>query len=125
MAGGLDSVARWDRDLGLGEQERLSYARLLLARPKWLICDEGLDPQDEENRETLLSILADELAESAVVNISQRREPAEVYGKVAELVASPSEATPPKPRPRRRRRGGRDRGAGEARAATTLAVGQD
>ena len=48
---------RWDRDLGLGEQERLGYARLLLARPKWLICDEGLDPLDEANRQTLLSIL--------------------------------------------------------------------
>ena len=95
LAGSLDTVARWDRDLGLGEQERLRYARLLLARPKWLICDEGLDPLDEANRQTLLSILADELAESAVVNISQRREPADFYGKVVELVAS---------RPRRRPR---------------------
>ena len=59
LAGGLDSVARWDRDLGPGEQEQLSYARLLLAQPKWLICDEGLDPVDEANRQTLLSILAE------------------------------------------------------------------
>ena len=29
----LDRNARWDRELGLGEQERLSYARLLLERP--------------------------------------------------------------------------------------------
>ena len=88
LAGTLDTVARWDRDLGLGEQERLSYARLLLARPKWLICDEGLDPVDEANRQTLLSILAGELAESAVVNISQRREPTDFYGKVVELITS-------------------------------------
>ena len=105
LAGGLDTVARWDRDLGLGEQERLSYARLLLARPKWLICDEGLDPLDEANRQTLLSILADELAESAVVNISQRREPADFYGKVVGIVALPSEAAPPKPHQRRRKGG--------------------
>ena len=88
LAGALDTAARWDRELGLGEQERLSYARLLLERPKWLICDEGLDPVDEASREALLSILADELAESAVVNISQRREPKDFYGRTAELVAS-------------------------------------
>ncbi len=104
LAGALDTVARWDRDLGLGEQERLRHARLLLARPKWLICDEGLDPLDEANRQTFLSILAGELADSAVVNISQRREPAGFYGKVVDLIASPSEATPPKPRPPRRRK---------------------
>ena len=95
LTGALDTVARWDRDLGLGEQERLCYARLLLARPKWLICDEGLDPLDEANRQTLLSILARELAESAVINISQRREPNDFYGKVVHLIATPSQAAPP------------------------------
>jgi putative ATP-binding cassette transporter len=90
LAGSLDTVVRWDRDLGLGEQERLRYARLLLARPKWLICDEGLDPLDEANRQTLLSILTGELAESAVVNISQRREPADFYHKVVGITAFPS-----------------------------------
>ena len=90
LADALDTTARWDLELGLGEQERLRYARLLLARPKWLICDEGLDPLDESNRQTLLSILADELAESAVINISQRREPTEFYDKVAGIAASPT-----------------------------------
>ena len=89
LAGRLDQTGRWDRDLGIGEQERLSYARLLLARPKWLVCDEGLDPLDDANRQTLLSILTDELAESAIVNISQRREPTDFYGKVVALVVTP------------------------------------
>jgi vitamin B12/bleomycin/antimicrobial peptide transport system ATP-binding/permease protein len=94
MAGHLDTVARWDRDLPIGQQERLSHARLLLARPKWLICDEGLDPHDEVSRATLLSILTHELAECAIINISQRREPADFYGKEVRLVASPSEPAP-------------------------------
>ncbi len=94
MAGNLDTVARWDRDLAIGQQERLSHARLLLARPKWLICDEGLDPHEEASRETLLSILTHELAACAVINISQRREPADFYGKEVRLIASPSEPAP-------------------------------
>ena len=73
-----------------GSRSGLRYARLLLTRPKWLICDEGLDPLDESNRQTLLSILADELAGSAVINISQRREPTEFYDKVAGIAASPT-----------------------------------
>ena len=104
LADGLDTVARWDRDLGLGEQERLRYARLLLARPKWLICDEGLDPFDEASRQTLLSILATELAGTAVVNISQRLEPADFYARNVALVETPSEEPAPQPGPRPGRR---------------------
>jgi putative ATP-binding cassette transporter len=104
LAGGLDHSARWDRELGIGEQERLGYARLLLARPKWLICDEGLDPVDEANRETILSIMQDELAGSAMINISHRREPAGFYGKEVTLVTSPSASPPPAPPPARKRR---------------------
>lgn len=91
LARDLDATVRWDRDLGVGEQERLVYVRLLLARPKWLICDEGLDPLDDANRRLLLSILAGDLAESAVVNVSQRREPAGFYGRTVGLVATPAE----------------------------------
>jgi putative ATP-binding cassette transporter len=97
LAGNLEHSARWDRELGLGEQERLGYARLLLARPKWLICDEGLDPVDDSNREMIRSILTDELAGTAIVNISHRREPADFYGKEAALVTSPSASDPPPP----------------------------
>lgn len=88
LVGCLDESARWDSELGMGEQERLGYARLLIARPKWLVCDEGLDPLDDGNRELLLSILSEELAGSAIVNISQRREPAGIYARVIGLVAS-------------------------------------
>lgn len=108
LVGRLDEIGRWDRDLGLGEQERLVYARLLLARPKWLICDEGLDTADDASRQTLLSILGDELKDSALVNISQRREPADLYETVVDLVASP--ATPPPPPPAKRGRRGRKAG---------------
>ncbi len=97
LAGRLDAVGRWDRDLGLGEQERLGYARLILARPKWLICDEGLDPLDDVNRRMILSILETELAESAVLNISQRSDPARFYSRKVNLVASFRQREAPAP----------------------------
>jgi putative ATP-binding cassette transporter len=110
LTGSLHNVGRWDRDLGVGEQERLVYARLLLGRPRWLICDEGLDPLDDANRQTLLSILTDELAGSAILNISQRREPTQFYNRVVELVLSPhAEAIPAVATPDGPRAGKHDR----------------
>ena len=44
LAGSLDTPGRWDRELTLDEQERLGYARLLIGRPKWLVCRPGLRP---------------------------------------------------------------------------------
>ncbi|MFO1143872.1 MAG: ABC transporter ATP-binding protein/permease [Amaricoccus sp.] len=104
LAENLDATSRWDRDLGIGEQERLAYARLLLARPKWLICDEGLDPVDESNRRILLSILENELQDSSMINISQRREPTDFYSRTVELVVSPPETARPKPDRQRNRK---------------------
>lgn len=86
LAESLDRTGRWDLELAPGDQERLDYARLLLARPEWLVADEGLDPHDDPNRALLLSILTEELAQTAVINISQRREPTDFYGRVVELV---------------------------------------
>lgn len=95
LAASLEGIGH--RDLGLGDQERLTYARLLLARPSWLICDEGLDPLDEENRQLLLSILGEELSGCAVVNISQRREPSGFYGSQATLATTPASSSDPNP----------------------------
>lgn len=39
--GGLSAVCDWGDTLSLGEQQRLSFARLLIARPKLAVCDES------------------------------------------------------------------------------------
>ena len=90
LAEALDRTGRWDRDLSLSEQERLGYARLLLGRPKWLICDQGLDPADEASRRAILSILGKELAETAVLNIATTPMPEGFYGRTVRLVAEPA-----------------------------------
>ncbi|MBR1279800.1 hypothetical protein [Bradyrhizobium sp. AUGA SZCCT0283] len=35
----LDQVELWDKELSLGEQERLAFARLLLHKPGWIFLD--------------------------------------------------------------------------------------
>ena len=39
--GGLDSRTEWSTMLSLGEQQRLAFARLLLARPSLALLDES------------------------------------------------------------------------------------
>jgi ABC-type transport system involved in cytochrome bd biosynthesis fused ATPase/permease subunit len=37
---GLDAHARWSEELSVGEQQRLAFARLLVAKPRFVILDE-------------------------------------------------------------------------------------
>jgi putative ATP-binding cassette transporter len=51
--GGLDTVWDWSHVLSVGEQQRLAFARALLARPRYLFLDESTSALDAAN-ETLL-----------------------------------------------------------------------
>ncbi|CAN6444587.1 unnamed protein product [Victoria cruziana] len=46
---GLDSIFEWSSVLSLGEQQRLAFARLLLAQPKLVFLDESTSALDETN----------------------------------------------------------------------------
>lgn len=56
--GGLDERADWSAMLSLGEQQRLAFARLLLARPSLALMDECTSAMDEENEMQLYNVLA-------------------------------------------------------------------
>lgn len=49
--GGLDAERDWEKVLSIGEQQRLAFARALLAKPRYVMLDEAtsaLDPANEE-----------------------------------------------------------------------------
>lgn len=46
---GLDSIYEWSSVLSLGEQQRLAFARLLLAKPKLVLLDESTSALDDDN----------------------------------------------------------------------------
>lgn len=46
---GIDSKQEWSSILSLGEQQRLAFARLLLAKPKLVLLDESTSALDEAN----------------------------------------------------------------------------
>jgi vitamin B12/bleomycin/antimicrobial peptide transport system ATP-binding/permease protein len=47
---GLDRIARWDRETTDEEQQKLTFARLLLHKPRWVLLDEAIDHLDGDTR---------------------------------------------------------------------------
>lgn len=51
--GGFDAIENWSEHLSLGEQQRVSFARILLNRPNYVILDEATSALDIENEKRL------------------------------------------------------------------------
>lgn len=68
--GGLDVEADWGKILSLGEQQRLAFARVLLAERKYVILDEATSALDEENEAKLYELLQETTA--TVISVSHR-----------------------------------------------------
>ncbi|NML15879.1 ABC transporter ATP-binding protein/permease [Azohydromonas caseinilytica] len=70
--GGLDAERDWGKLLSVGEQQRLSFARLLVAKPRYALLDESTSALDAGNEELLYA----QLAELSVTPVSISHRPA-------------------------------------------------
>lgn len=68
----LDTPHEWHRILSGGEQQRLSLARALLARPKILFLDEATNQLDDEAAQTLMQTLKTHLPDTACIAVSHQ-----------------------------------------------------
>lgn len=68
---GFDIVMDWSNLLSLGEQQRISFARLLLTAPKYAILDEATSALDITNE----ALLYDQLRESKMTFVSVGHRP--------------------------------------------------
>ncbi|MEL6555654.1 MAG: ABC transporter ATP-binding protein/permease, partial [Cyanobacteria bacterium J06621_11] len=64
---GFDTVEEWGDVLSLGEQQRLSFARVLIHQPAYTILDEATSALDRSNEEQLYSHLA--AAKTAYISV--------------------------------------------------------
>ncbi len=85
LAPSLDKVKRWDKELTLEERRRLILGRMLLHRPQWVVQDESIYELDEESRKTALSILRDELKQTAVLSIGRHYPNDTFYHRVVSI----------------------------------------
>ncbi|MDT5210459.1 MAG: vitamin B12/bleomycin/antimicrobial peptide transport system ATP-binding/permease protein [Mycobacterium sp.] len=72
LAGRLDDVQDWAKVLSPGEQQRIAFARVLLAKPKAVFLDEATSALDEGQEFALYRALRALLPDCIVVSVSHR-----------------------------------------------------
>ena len=72
LAEKLDTVDDWSRILSLGEQQRIAFARVLLAAPDWLFLDEATSALDEPREQALYETLQRELPQLSFISVGHR-----------------------------------------------------
>lgn len=70
LVSALDTAAPWEKELSDPEQQGLSFARLLLHKPRWVVIDTALDTLSPHMRRALFDALRKELSETSVLAIS-------------------------------------------------------
>ena len=72
LVGRLDEETDWSSTLSPGEQQRIGFARLLLAQPKIAFLDESTSALDEGIEHTLYQLLRDRLPDCVLVSVGHR-----------------------------------------------------
>jgi vitamin B12/bleomycin/antimicrobial peptide transport system ATP-binding/permease protein len=86
LADRLDEETDWARRLSPGEQQRLNFARVLLARPEVVFLDEATSAVDEGMEAALYTLLRDELPDAILVSVGHRSTLARFHARQLELV---------------------------------------
>ncbi len=81
----LDETADWTRILSPGEQQRLGFARILLAEPAVVFLDEATAAVDEGLENSLYRTLRESLPESVIVSVGHRSTLDGFHDRILEL----------------------------------------
>jgi putative ATP-binding cassette transporter len=82
----LDESTNWSLALSGGEQQKLAFARALLAKPDWLFLDEATASLDEGNERALYALLAQRLPRTTIVSIAHRPQVAGYHARHLAIV---------------------------------------
>jgi vitamin B12/bleomycin/antimicrobial peptide transport system ATP-binding/permease protein len=88
LAGELDVVDNWAQRLSLGEQQRLAFARILLAEPAIVFLDEATSALDEESEAALYALLRKAPFRPTVVSVGHRSTLRQFHDQVLPLAAA-------------------------------------
>jgi putative ATP-binding cassette transporter len=69
LADKLNEQEPWSQILSLGEQQRVSLVRILLAKPEFLLMDEATSALDEANEKQFYQIIKEKLPNIAMVSV--------------------------------------------------------
>ena len=75
----LERRENWAQVLSGGEQQRLAFARALLAKPDWLFLDEATASLPEEAQDALYRLVRERLPKTTLVSIGHRAALADLH----------------------------------------------
>ena len=103
----IDADGRLDKNLSLGQQQLIGFARLLLHRPAWVFLDEATSALDELSQRRVMSMFDRDLKGATVLSIGHRPGLETFHTRVLHLTRTELGATlhqnHPNPRPVRER----------------------
>ena len=85
LAGALGEVDLWSQRLSGGEQQRLAFARVLLADPATIFLDEATASLDESGQATLYRLLRDLPSHPTIISVGHRATLREFHDRVLDL----------------------------------------
>ncbi|MBI5121511.1 MAG: ABC transporter ATP-binding protein/permease [Rhodospirillales bacterium] len=86
LAGRLEEHDKWDQVLSSSEQQRLSFARLLIQRPNWIFIQEALDALDPLGEEDMMRLLKTEFPDATVITIGHHAGAVGYYKRILTLL---------------------------------------
>ena len=81
----LGETGNWSMTMSPGEQQRLSFARVLLVKPDWLFLDEASSALDEATETRMYRLLLERLPEVTVVSIAHKPSLVQFHDRRLEL----------------------------------------
>jgi vitamin B12/bleomycin/antimicrobial peptide transport system ATP-binding/permease protein len=91
----LDEEAEWATVLSGGEQQRVAFARALLARPSVLLLDEPVTTLEADDARELYTIIADRLPDAIVISIGRAASLGAFHDEAIDLSGSSASARRP------------------------------
>ena len=85
----LDDDGNWAQRLSIGEQQRLAFARVLLARPEIVFLDEATSALDEAAEMSLYRLLREAPWRPTIVSIGNHGTLHRLHDTVVDLAKSP------------------------------------
>ncbi len=81
LADQLAIEADWGRTLSGPELQRLTFARLILLRPRWVVLGYATDTLDPETGDAMITLLSAALPEAGIVMVGRHPGSTEVFGR--------------------------------------------
>lgn len=85
LKGRLDEVADWLSILSLGEQQRLNFAKILIAKPNWVLLDEPTASMDKPLESKLFTLLLKQLPNITLLTIGHAPSLKDFHTRVIEV----------------------------------------